>query len=155
MTKSVAKCLLNYDVASYQKNLAVNFVKEYFEAPKRGYGAGVVDLFHLLRKSKFEDVLLPANLQFNGQGSFGNGAAMRISPVALYCFDKSEDFLIDLVEKTSVVTHANAIGVNGAILQALAIHQNLKMDSSKELDANIYVDKLLELFEKVETGQDE
>lgn len=155
MTKSVAKCLINYDAGSFQKTLAVNFVKEYFNAPTRGYGSGVIDLFHNLKKSKFEDFLMPARRQFNGQGSFGNGAAMRVSPVALYCFNKSDEFLIDLAEKTSMVTHANVIGVNGAILQALAIHQNLKMDSREEIDINDYVDKLLEKFGKIETGQDE
>lgn len=77
MTKSVAKCLLDYDESTYQKSLAVNFVKEYFNSPSRGYGASVSELFHQLRRNKFADVLI-ANKQFNGFGSFGNGAAMRI-----------------------------------------------------------------------------
>lgn len=155
MTKSVAKCLIRFDEASYQKELTVNFVKEYFNSPSRGYGAGVIELFKRLKKSKFEDIYAPASYQFNGQGSFGNGAAMRIAPVALYCVNKSEDFLIDLVKKTSVVTHANVIGVNGAILQALAIHQNLKMESKDGIDVDKYLEKLLEAFKVVEKGEDE
>lgn len=155
MTQSVEKCLLTYDPESYQKSLAVNFVREYFKSPSRGYGAGVTDLFHVLKTTKFEDVLLPANQQFNGRGSFGNGAAMRVSPVALFCLNKSEDFLIDLVKKTAAVTHSNIIGVNGAILQALAIHQNLKMQSEGSIDVNDYVDKLLEKFKNIEKGEDE
>lgn len=155
MTQSVGKCLLTYDPDSYQKSLAVNFVREYFKAPSRGYGAGVTDIFHVLKQTKFEDVLLPANQQFNGRGSFGNGAAMRISPVALFCQKKSEDFLIDLVKKTAAVTHSNIIGVNGAILQALAIHKNLKMESDGSIDAVEYVDKLLEKFKSIEMGEDE
>lgn len=154
MTKSVAKCLLNYDSESYQKNLAVNFVKEYFSSPSRGYGSGVVELFHHLKKENFKDVLEPANYQFGGRGSYGNGASMRISPVALHCFNKSEDFLIDLVKKTSVITHSNVIGVNGAILQALAIRQNLKLDPKDPPNINNYVDELLKKFEEIETGQD-
>lgn len=155
MTKSVGKCLLTYDAASYQKHLAVNFVKEYFISPKRGYGAGVTELFHQLKRDNFKDVVEPANCQFGGRGSYGNGAAMRVSPVALYCINKSEDFLIDLVRRTSEVTHSNVIGVNGAILQALAIHQNLKTEPNHDLDVKNYVDKLLEKFKKIETGQDE
>lgn len=155
MTKSVGKCLVTYDAGVYQKDLAVNFVKEYFFAPKRGYGAGVTDLFHKLRKSKFEDFLAPASHQFGGQGSFGNGAAMRISPVALYCLNKPEDFLIDLVTKTSVITHCNPIAINGAILQAFAVHQNLKMDPSMGIDVNKYLDELLKKFKKIEKGEDE
>lgn len=40
MTKSVAKCLLNYN-ESYQMELAMNFVVEYFQNPSRGYGRKV------------------------------------------------------------------------------------------------------------------
>lgn len=155
MTKSVTKCLLNYDADSYQKKLAVDFVKEYFTAPSRGYGSGVQGLFQQLKKNKCEDVLQPASNQFNGQGSFGNGAAMRISPVALYCLNKPVDFLVDLVKKTSVVTHSNVVGVNGAILQAFAVQQSLKMEAKDGLDVNKYVDGLLEKFKTIEAGEDE
>lgn len=155
MTKSVGKCLLNYDAASYQKNLAVDFVKEYFTSSNRGYGAGVIELFHHLKKENFKDVVEPASYQFGGRGSYGNGAAMRISPVALYCINKSDEFLIDLVKKTSEITHSNVIGINGAILQALAIHQNLKLETKNGLDVKNYVDELLEKFKKIETGKDE
>lgn len=75
--------------------------------------------------------------------------------MALYCIDKSEDFLIDLVKKTSVITHSNVIGENGAILQALAIHKNLKLEPNIGFDIKNYVDELLEKFKKIETGQDE
>lgn len=155
MTKSVAACLINYQPKTFQKDLAVNFVKEYFNSPGRGYGSGVKEIFHQLKQSKFEDFLAPATNQFNGNGSFGNGAAMRISPVALFCLNKSEEFVIDLVKKTSVVTHSNTIGVNGAILQALAVQQNLKKDSAQVFDALLYIDELLEKFSKIETGADE
>ena len=155
MTRSVAKCLINYDPQTYQKDLAVNFAKEYFSSPGRGYGAGVTDLFHQLKRDKFEDFLTPAVNQFNGRGSFGNGAAMRIAPVALYSLKKSEEALVDLVKKTSVITHSNVIGVNGAVLQALAVHQNLLMDEATHLDPLIYIEELMEKFKKIETGEDE
>lgn len=130
-------------------------MKEYFESPGRGYGSGVKQIFYQLKQSKFEDFLSPATYQFGGNGSFGNGAAMRISPVSLYCLNKSEHFLIDLVKKTSVVTHSNIIGVNGAILQALAVLQNLKKDSEQAIDPLNYIDELLEKFNSIETGADE
>jgi poly(ADP-ribose) glycohydrolase ARH3 len=150
MTKSVAHALIKYNPETYQKDLAKNFVREYFNSPKRGYGAGVTDLFHQLKRNDFEDVLNPALNQFGGRGSFGNGAAMRVSPVSLYCLNKSEEFLIDLVKKTSEITHANVVGVNGAILQALAIHKNLKMESNQEIDKIAYLDDLLKSFENIE-----
>lgn len=155
MTSSVGNCLLTYNPESYQKELAVNFVKEYFTSPGRGYGAGVTELFHHFKKDNFKNVVEPATYQFGGRGSYGNGAAMRISPVALYCLNKSDDFLIDLVKRTSEITHSNVIGLNGAILQALAIHKNLSIDSKNGLDFKNYIDELLEKFKKIETGQDE
>lgn len=117
-------------------------------------GSGVVDLFNQLKKSKFDDVLAPASRQFKGQGSFGNGSAMRVAPVALFSINKSEEFLVDLVKQTSIITHSNVIGINGAVLQALAIRQNLKMES-KEIDFDGYIGKLLKSFEKIEKGEDE
>ncbi|CAO1423509.1 unnamed protein product [Diamesa hyperborea] len=154
MTKTVAKALLNYD-NNYQKELAVNFVKEYFKEPKRGYGSGVIEVFHKLRAHKFEELLIPAKEQYNGKGSFGNGAAMRISPVALFCYNKSQKVLEDLVVKTSSVTHSNIIGTNGAILQALAIQQNLSLDCNTPLDVNKYISDLLKKLSSVEPEEDE
>lgn len=155
MTTCVAKSLISYAPETFQKELAKSFVKEYFSSPGRGYGEGVTRLFHLLKRDKFEDFLDLALNQFGGRGSFGNGAAMRVSPVALYCLNKSEDFLIDLVRKTAVITHANPIGIHGAALQALAVHQNLKIETQDTLDPIKYLEELVEKFKKVETGEDE
>lgn len=154
MTKTVAKALLNYD-NNYQKELAVNFVKEYFKEPKRGYGSGAIEVFHKLRAHKFEELLIPAKEQYNGKGSFGNGAAMRISPVALYCYNKSQKVLEDLAVETSSVTHSNIIGTNGAILQALAIQHNLSLDCSTPLDVNKYISDLLVKLSSIEPEEDE
>lgn len=54
----------------------------------------VVTVFDKLRHDP-EDVFLPAREQHGGEGSFGNGSAMRISPVALLC--KSEEELIKVL----------------------------------------------------------
>jgi len=41
-------------------------------------------------KSGFDDVYQPAAEQFNGRGSYGNGSAMRVAPVALFAFEKKD-----------------------------------------------------------------
>ena len=52
--------------------------------PNRGYGGGVIDVFKKLRgQEEFSEPLQPAREQFDGTGSYGNGAAMRVHPVAL------------------------------------------------------------------------
>lgn len=42
-------------------------------------------VFAALRKDDPDDVFEPARKQFDGQGSYGNGGAMRIAPAALGC----------------------------------------------------------------------
>lgn len=88
MTKAICRSLLSQQ--SFNVNdMAKAFVEEYFREPWRGYGAGVVTVFQRLHTEKHDDVLLPAREQFNGEGSYGNGAAMRVSPLALFY---SKDF---------------------------------------------------------------
>lgn len=51
--------------------------------------------------------------------SFGNGSAMRVSPVA-WAFDRLEDVLTE-AEKTASVTHNHPEGIKGAVAVAHAI----------------------------------
>ena len=83
MTRAICKSLTEqtkYD----NRSMAEAFVEEFFREPGRGYGAAVGKVFERLRDENPDDVTLPARSQFDGQGSYGNGAAMRISPVALF-----------------------------------------------------------------------
>lgn len=66
MMKSVAKFLTDKPEPDY-RFLARLFVTEFFKEPKRGYGQNIVEVFHKLRNSKFEDVYKPAKEQFMGE----------------------------------------------------------------------------------------
>lgn len=44
---------------------------------------------------------------------------MRVTPVALFCYQKY-DKLLDTVRKTTQLTHTHKIGIDGAILQVIA-----------------------------------
>lgn len=59
------------------------FAKEYNLAPGRGYGSGVIQVLRKLASPHLKDVFQPAQAQFGGRGSFGNGGAMRAAPFAL------------------------------------------------------------------------
>lgn len=67
MTISIAKNLIEHKKIVH-KELAMNFVKEYYKTGEtnRGYGSNVVQVFEKLRKSNCEDPLGPALQQFNG-----------------------------------------------------------------------------------------
>lgn len=76
----------------------IRFSQEYFSEPGRGYGGNVVTVFCALRDG-VEDVFQPAREQFGGQGSYGNGGAMRVAPTALYGYTKSTQELEVTVDK--------------------------------------------------------
>lgn len=148
MMKSVAKFLIDSPEPDY-KLLAKLFVKEYMNEPERGYGANVADVFVKLKNSKFDDVYRPAMEQFRGSGSYGNGGAMRIAPIALY-YHNDYDTMIDVAEKSTKLTHTNLLGVNGAILQCIAIHEALKINSNEPINPVDFINNLIEKIGKVE-----
>src|SRR5690606_38355220 len=59
-----------------------------------------------------------AGRQFGGGGSFGNGAAMRVAPVALWAEDLES--CARLARDTARLSHTHQIGVDGAVVQAVA-----------------------------------
>ena len=72
-----------------------------------------------LSKTNFtseETVFKPAAEQFDGSGSYGNGAAMRAHPVGL--FGKNQTEVDEIATKQARLTHSNDEGVVGSILQA-------------------------------------
>ena len=78
----------------------------------------MVEVFKKLKKSQCSEPFQPASEQFNGSGSYGNGAAMRVHPVGMYCFEKSNESIIAEVTNSAKVTHTHPDAINGAILQA-------------------------------------
>lgn len=74
-----------------------------------------------MRGSRFNDVFKPAREQFDGMGSWGNGAAMRVAPVSLFCYNDYNS-LLDLAKKQSLITHSHKLGVDGAVLQVKTFH---------------------------------
>lgn len=76
----------------------------------------MIEVFHKLRNPKLKNVFQPAEEQFDGRGSFGNGGAMRISPVALFGLN-NYNHMLHIAKLSTLITHTNVLGVNGALLQ--------------------------------------
>lgn len=71
------------------------FATDYFsQKMNRGYGTHVRMVFFKLKESNYKDVFKPAKEQFNGSGSFGNGGAMRIAPIALFGNRRGEEYVM-------------------------------------------------------------
>lgn len=146
MTRAICKALTTqkkYD----NRSMAKAFEEEFFRDPSRGYGQAVGSVFRRLRDENPEDVTLPARSQFDGQGSYGNGAAMRISPLALFSENSLE--LQEIARQNALITHAHTSGVNGAIIQAMAVYKALHLEPPN-LEPNSFIDELAEVAEKLE-----
>ncbi|KAL7638779.1 UNVERIFIED_CONTAM: hypothetical protein RMT77_010313 [Armadillidium vulgare] len=153
MTKCIAYSLVEkkeFHVA----DIAKRFVKEYYAEPNRGYGKNVVDVFAALRASGFKDVFAPAAVQFGGTGSYGNGAAMRIAPIALFTHSEPIPVVIDMAKQSAKVTHANRLGYNGAILQAVAIRDAL-LHKGENINPLTFVERLIACMRMVEKYTEE
>lgn len=149
MTKALMVSLIQ-EKGFVQLTTAKEFAREYFQSPNRGYGGAVETVFRRLKGSNFKDILEPARNQFDGMGSYGNGAAMRIAPVALFCAHKSIDELVTMVRGQSVITHTHALAIAGSILQAMAVRQAVQLNPNEPLDIEKYLDNLNSEIVKVD-----
>lgn len=68
-------------------------------------------------------------------GSYGNGSAMRVSPVG--AITSSIEECLDLAEKSAAVTHNHPEGIKGAQSVALAIYLSLEGASKNEILSEI------------------
>ncbi|MEW2385262.1 ADP-ribosylglycohydrolase family protein [Micromonospora sp. NPDC047707] len=85
--------------------------------PHRGYGPGAVAVLRLIRTGTPWPVA--AASAFDGQGSCGNGAAMRVGPLGAY-FADSTGRAADQARASAEVTHAHPEGIAGAVAVAVA-----------------------------------
>jgi len=114
MTIAVAEALIA-DGEIRQDTLAARFADNY--DPARGYGPSARHVIEAMRDGRdWRD--LAANLLPGG--SFGNGAAMRVAPVALL-FHANEDRLLEQAVLSALPTHTHPLGIEGAQMLALAI----------------------------------
>lgn len=114
MALSIVETLRQHG-AIEQDRLAASFADHY--DPSRGYGPSMHYQLRSIRAGKAWREA--ARGQFGGQGSFGNGAAMRVAPVGAFFADD----LAKVVEQASLsaeVTHTHPEAIAGSIAVALA-----------------------------------
>lgn len=100
-----------------QEALSGKFAARYEREPYRGYGRmTAIQLREVLRGADWK---LTAGNAFDGQGSMGNGAAMRVAPLGGFFADDLERASRE-AEASAVVTHTHSEGIAGAIAVAIA-----------------------------------
>ena len=124
MTLAVAKWLM--DDPSHSPDSLVRIMQELGRKyPDVGYGR------------RFREWLKSDNPQ--PYGSYGNGSAMRVSPVGIYA--KSLDEALELATITASVTHNHPEGIKGAQAIAAAVYMQLNEAFDEQGKIKHYVEK--------------
>jgi ADP-ribosylglycohydrolase len=118
-------------------DMADRFISLY--NPRRGYGQGTVNALFLIKNGIKWNL---AGARLFGGGSYGNGSSMRIAPIGAFYYD---DFgmLRRVAYDSSLITHAHPLGKEAAALQAFAVAKAVNMESSEELDRQLFVSDLI------------
>ena len=143
-----------------QDRLATTFADRC--EPYRGYGAGAFTILRKIRQgTPWKDA---ASSAFDGQGSCGNGAAMRIAPLGAY-FVAEPETLTALAVKASEVTHQHPEGIAGgvAVAHAAAIAAKARLTGTGQdllsgvldhLEEKSFVRKGIEKARKIGTAEE-
>lgn len=100
-----------------QDALAKRFARRFERDPERGYGRMTrIQMREITAGAKWRDMAANA---FGGQGSMGNGSAMRVAPLGAYFADDLERCAAE-ARTSSLVTHTHPEAVAGAIAVAVA-----------------------------------
>ncbi len=101
----------------HQDELAQAFARRYQKNPHRGYGATAFQILAAIHRG--EPWHKASREAFGGQGSMGNGAAMRVAPVGAYFADDLAS-VVEHARASAEVTHGHPDGQAGAIAVAVA-----------------------------------
>jgi ADP-ribosylglycohydrolase len=108
-----------------QDLLALSFAEHYTSS--RGYGTAMHHLLPLISMGASWKNAAPS--LFGGQGSYGNGSAMRVAPLGAY-FADDLDAVVENARRSAQVTHAHREGAAGAI--AVAVGAALAWQAANE-----------------------
>jgi len=97
--------------------LATAFADRYRDDPGRGYGGTAHSILVAIGEGTPWQVA--ARSAFSGEGSMGNGGAMRVAPVGAY-FAEDLDRVVEEARRSAEPTHAHPDGQAGAIAIAVA-----------------------------------
>jgi ADP-ribosylglycohydrolase len=101
----------------HQDALSKRFARRFERDPERGYGK--MTRVQLRQNLAGEPWQMTSPRAFGGQGSMGNGGAMRVAPLGAY-FAGDPQRTAKEAQASSVVTHVHPEGVAGTVATAVA-----------------------------------
>ena len=137
LTLAVAKTLIKHYPIDYSeeglKALQTDLAKEFVNTWSKNKSAGFGGMFYRwCEKSKNSDEIAPP------YNSYGNGSAMRISPVGWVA--NSEEEVKILSKAVTEITHNHPEGIKGAEAIAMAIFLALHSSSKEEIKERMIKD---------------
>ena len=124
-------------------HMAHVFIRNYELEPWRGYGPGPPNIFCMIRAGEAWDKA--AEKLYHG-GSYGNGSAMRIAPLAVF-YHNDLVMLREVAYRSSRITHSHELGKEGAALQAYAVALAVELEPGKAFSSQEFLSKLSELVQ--------
>jgi ADP-ribosylglycohydrolase len=118
--------------------LALRFARRY--DPERGYGSGAHRLLQAIGAGM--PWRLAASSLFGGEGSYGNGGAMRVAPLGAF-FADDLDAAVAAAADSARVTHAHPEGIAGTIALAVAAAVAWRQGAAGTLDGRALLDEVL------------
>lgn len=132
---------LEQDGSINQDRLAQKFATNYQKDNYRGYGGTAHKLLRGIGEGA--DWRVSSEALFDGMGSMGNGASMRVSPIGAYYFDDLEK-VKELAVQSAEVTHANIEAKTGAIAVAIATALATKVGLEKtDMSPQTFIETIL------------
>jgi len=114
-----------------QDALARRFARRFERDPDRGYGSMTrIQLREINAGAKWQEMSANA---FGGQGSMGNGGAMRVAPLGAYFSDDLAG-CADAARDSALVTHTHPEGVAGGIAIAVAAAMAWQLRDVPQID---------------------
>lgn len=155
MALSIVSILRQYGIIE-QDCLAESFAERY--DPSRGYGPSMHRLLRSIRAGNpWKEA---ASNQFAGQGSFGNGAAMRVTPIGAF-FAEAMDEVVEQASRSALVTHTHPEAIAGSIAVAVAAawawrlrHSSAPVSRAEFLDLILPVVPTSEVRRKIRWARD-
>ncbi|HEX5219967.1 MAG TPA: ADP-ribosylglycohydrolase family protein [Verrucomicrobiae bacterium] len=131
-----------------QDILAKDFAQEFVSDPRRGYGGMAQQILWAISEGMSWKAV--ARQAFGGQGSCGNGGAMRSAPIGAY-FADDYDRVVAEAKASAEVTHAHPDGKTGAAAVALAAAWMVQRENHSGPANHALIEFVLEHIPQTET----
>ncbi len=141
MSIPLLKSLIQYESINQDfiaKEFALNYNKEW----NRGYGPSMHRKLKAIEEGM--DWLELSKSSFNGEGSIGNGGAMRVALIGAYFYDDYKK-VISETKKSCEITHYNLEAVAGAIAVAVSTAICTRIGLGESTSKDIFLDTLISL----------